>query len=247
MAQDPRSGAIWAPLSQRLVGAWGSFGPWRLQKHLYGIYQELRSFRVLPLDPSTPRRSPGPTAPNSLSGPRTKITRRPVRSWSCLPRGVTCTLDCSLRAHWLAGTEPTTGLLVLVPSALFGLLSCPRGWGQSARTGCAASLCVPASLTALLCSVPREDSRGQETGSACPCHPLDSGCGRPQGPEDRRGTLMSVLPAAPARLGPLLRPQCPDAAHSSSPTPRPGPPLLSSLGICLLPASKCLSSPYDFL
>lgn len=58
---------------------------------------------------------------------------------------------------------------------------------------------------------------------------------------------MSVLPATPARLGPLLRPQCPEATRSSSPTPRLGPPLLSSLGICLLPPSKCLSSPYDYL
>ena len=46
--------AIWAPLSQRLVSAWGSFGPQWLQKHLYGIYQELGSFRVLPLDTTPP-------------------------------------------------------------------------------------------------------------------------------------------------------------------------------------------------
>lgn len=74
VAQDPLSGAIWAPLSQRLAGVWGSFGPRRLQKHLYGIYQELSILRVLPLDPPNPRCSPGPTAPNSLSGPRTKVT-----------------------------------------------------------------------------------------------------------------------------------------------------------------------------
>lgn len=64
---------------------------------------------------------------------------RPVRSWSCLSGGVTCILDRSLQTHWLAGTEPLAGLFVLVHSALFGLLSCPRGWGQSARR----SLCLP--------------------------------------------------------------------------------------------------------
>lgn len=58
---------------------------------------------------------------------------------------------------------------------------------------------------------------------------------------------MSVLPATPARLGPLLRPQCPEATSvPPAQPPRLGPPL-SSLGICLLPPSKCLSSPYDYL
>lgn len=204
---------------------------------------------MLPLDPSTPHHSPGPPALNSLSGPRTEITPQASAKLELS----TTWGDLHFRLFTpspLAGRDAAADRLACFSSlsfVWFGLLRCPRGWGQSAHTGCAASLCAPASLAALLCSVPREDSRGQETVSACPCHPLDSGRGRPRGPEDRRGTLMSVLPAAPARLGPLLRPQCPDAAHSSSPTPRPGPPLLSSLGICLWPASKCLSSPYDFL
>lgn len=147
---------------------------------------------------------------------------RPVRSWSCLSGGVACILDRSLQTHWLAETEPLAGLFVLVHSALFGFLSCPRGWGHSART----SLCLP-HCRAPLCA--RRGRQGPQTVSTGPWPPLDSGCGRPRGPEDRRGTLMSVLPAAPARLGSTAEATAPRGSRFLQPDPRGRPLPISHL------------------
>lgn len=129
--------------------------------------------------------------------------------------------------------------------SLFGLLSCPRGWGQSTHMLCFAEpLCAPPPRgPALLCA----QRRGQGP-AVMDCVHLSLLPSRfwtrlaigTRGQERDTGHLFSwpLLPGWAPRLKGLPHPH--QAALSSS----PAPPWSLGISFPLLPASQCLFTPY---
>lgn len=216
-------------MSQRLVGAWGPFGSWQLQKHLYGINQELGSFRVLPLDPSTPHHSPGPPALNSLSGPRTEITPQASAKLELS----TTWGDLHFRLFTpspLAGRDAAADRLACFSSLSFVWFVTLSTWLGSKRSYRVRREPLCASLPrcpALLCA-----QRGQQGPGDCVCLPLSpSGFWTRQatgtGGQERNTDVCS--PGRSRQAGPTAEATVPRCSPFLQPDPeaRPSPSLIS--------------------